>query len=292
MEYYMDRYMEYAKHIRKISDNTLTAYKRDIAGMVEFLKNHGIHDLNHVSFTVLNSYVLELERRGMATASVSRNISAVKSFFSYLYNEKMIENNPAVNIKPPKIVRRTPEILTVEEMDRLLSMPDETSHKGIRDKAMLELLYATGIKVSEIIRLRMKDVNLTMNFITCTDEGRERFVPFGNIAGSALLRYISEARKEFNPAEDYLFLNCDGYGMSRQGFWKIIKQYGKQCGFEDRINPHIFRNSFAAHMIQGGADLKSIQEMMGHADISTTQNYAGPVKAGISMVYAMSHPRK
>ena len=289
---YADNFIEYLINVKKTSGNTVAAYRRDIGKLIHYLENYGVESLEHVSFTILNSYVMGLERMGNATASISRNVSAMKSFFSYLFYEKIISNNPALNIKPPKIVRNRPEIITVEEMEKLLECPDMSTVKGIRDKAMLELLYATGIKVSEIINMTLKDVNLTMKFVTCADDERGRIIPFGSMAGIALKNYIDGARNNLNPEDDILFPNCDGKKMTRQGFWKIVKQYGRACGLEDRLTPHIFRNSFAAHMIEGGADLKSIQEMLGHADISTTQNYAAATHVGISSVYSSAHPRK
>ena len=292
MVQYADNFIEYLTNVKRTSPNTVAAYKRDIGKLVRYLEEYGVSNLDYVSFTILNSYVMGLERMGNATASISRNVSAMKSFFSYLYYEKVISNNPALNIKPPKIVRKQPEIITIEEMERLLECPDISNEKGMRDKAMLELLYATGIKVSEIITMTIKDVNLTMKFITCSDDERGRIIPFGNMAGIALKKYMEEVRPSFEPEDDILFPNCDGKKMTRQGFWKIIKSYGRKCGLEDRLTPHIFRNSFAAHMIEGGADLKSIQEMLGHADISTTQNYAMATHVGISSVYANAHPRK
>ncbi len=237
--------------------------------------------------------MLSLEKNGAATATVSRNVSVIKSFFAYLLRNKSIENEPSINLKAPKIVKRVPDILTIDEMDRLLAMPDTDSPKGLRDKAMLELLYATGLKVSELVNLRVDDINLETRTLRCCDGDKERHVPFGHTAQNAVRCYITAGRAKL--AEDkneYLFVNCDGNQMSRQGFWKIIKKYGELAGFGERLTPHIFRHSFAAHMIENGADLKSIQEMLGHSDISTTQIYSSFADNGISAVYEMAHPRK
>lgn len=296
MDSYVEMYIQYLQIVKKTSGNTVVSYRRDLDKLLTFLKNHGIDNLKRVTFTDLNSYILFLEKEGCATSTVSRTVSAIKSFFTYLFRERLIENDPAVNLKAPKIVRKVPDILTIEEMDRLLSIPDD-SDKGVRDKAMLELLYATGLKVSEIIAIKLDDINIPLRYIRFVDKDKvkERIVPFGEPAQRALNIYLNMAGElimsEKN-TEKYLFLNYAGEPMSRQGFWKIIKQYGEKAGFGDKITPHIFRHSFAAHMVGNGADLKSIQEMLGHADISTTQVYSSFVHTGISYVYDKSHPRR
>ena len=293
MENYLGQYIAYLQEERKTSGNTTAAYKRDLDKLVLFLEEHGISDWNKVSFTLLNSYILGLERNGAASATVSRNVSTIKSYFSYLFHMKLIDNEPSLNLKAPKITRKVPEILTIEEMDRLLDTPDLTTPKGIRDKAMLELLYATGIKVTEVISLKVSDINMAMNFITCMDGKKGRMIPFGRPAAKAVSEYLTKVRPEMASNDsDLLFVNCNGSGMSRQGFWKIIKGYGEICGFADRLTPHTFRHSFAAHMILNGADLKSVQEMLGHSDISTTQVYTSFMNSGINSVYANTHPRK
>lgn len=294
MDSYVERYILYLQSVKKTSDNTVAAYKRDLNKLMHFLAERNIDGFSMVTFTDLNSYILYLEKEGSASSTVSRNVSAIKSFFTYLFRMKIIENDPSLNLKAPKIVKKVPEILTVEEMDRLLSTPDN-SVKGIRDKAMLELLYATGLKVSEIISIKLDEINISLRYIRLMDVDKERIVPFGNHAKEAVELYLNNARSELKGDKDsggYLFLNYAGEPMSRQGFWKIIKHYGELAGFGERLTPHIFRHSFAAHMVENGADLKSLQEMLGHADISTTQIYSSFVHSGISSVYDKAHPRK
>ncbi len=292
MESFIEQYMMYLQEVKKTSKNTIAAYKRDLEKSRCFLMEHGIDDFDKVTFTDLNSYILSLEREGCASSTVSRNVSTLKSFFGYLFRMKMINNEPSMNLKAPKIEKKIPDILTIEEMDRLLSLPDD-SFKGIRDKAMLELLYATGLKVTEIVSLHIEDVNLSMRYVRLFDGERERYVPFGETAKKALDRYLTDARDHFiKTPVDWLFVNYTGEQMSRQGFWKTIKNYGEMGGFEGRLTPHTFRHSFAAHMVENGADLKSLQEMLGHADISTTQIYSSFVDSKISSVYTKSHPRK
>ncbi len=294
MDGYVEQYILYLQMVKKTSDNTVSAYKRDLNKLMQFFSERAVDDFGKVTFTDLNSYILALEKDGCASSTVSRNVSAIKSFFTYLFRMKIIENDPSVNLKAPKIVKKVPEILTVEEMDRLLSLPDD-SVKGIRDKAMLELLYAAGLKVSELISIKLGDINISIKYIRLSDEDRERIVPFNNSAKNALENYINNSRNRLlsdRDSQDVLFLNYTGEPMSRQGFWKIIKQYGEAAGLGEKLTPHIFRHSFAAHMVENGADLKSLQEMLGHSDISSTQIYSSFVHSGISAVYEKAHPRK
>lgn len=294
MESYVEQYILYLQRVKKTSENTVAAYKRDLNKLMQFLKEHAISDFGKATFTDLNSYILSLEKEGSASSTVSRNVSTIKSFFTYMLRMKIIENDPSVNLKAPKIVKKVPDVLTVEEMDRLLSLPDD-SVKGIRDKAMLELLYATGLKVSELISVKLSEINTPMRFIRLADGEKERIVPFNTSAKNAVENYINNSRSELlseRDSQDVLFLNYTGEPMSRQGFWKIIKQYGELAGFGEKLTPHIFRHSFAAHMVENGADLKSLQEMLGHSDISTTQIYSSFSHSGISAVYEKAHPRR
>ena len=202
--------------------------------------------------------------------------------------------NPTDGLKPPKVEKKTPETLTVEEVNLLLDQPSGDSPKEIRDKAMLELLYATGIRVSELIGLKISDVNLSTSSITCKHGSSERSIPFSNTAKAAITKYLKDTRSAMvdDNAGDILFTNCSGQPMSRQGFWKLIKYYGNKAGIEKDITPHTLRHSFAAHLVENGADLKSVQEMIGHSDISTTQIYADLSNSKIREVYAKAHPRK
>lgn len=291
MEKVIDGYGAYLKLEKNISDNTLEAYRLDLNRLVIFLEAIGIFSFDRVSFTHLNSYVLQLEKEKKSSATVSRSISAMKTFFAWMYEHKMINTDPSRNLKPPKIMKKAPEILTVSQVEEFLSLPDENSKKGVRDKAMLELLYGTGIKVSELVSVNVQDVDLFLKTLTVRDDNRERMVRFGNPAKNALEKYMEIVRPGIVVHdEDRLFVNMTGTAMSRQGFWKIVKKYADETDFADKITPHVFRHSFAVHMLENGADLRSIQEILGHESISTTQMYAAyiPKKKELEDM----HPRK
>lgn len=217
----------------------------------------------------------------------------MKAFFQYLMVQNYVNQNVTDGLKAPKIEKKAPVILSMEETSRLLDQPNGNTPKELRDHAMLELLYATGIRVSELISLKLSDMNLKLEYITCKDAHKERIIPFGEVAKEALQHYLEEGRSYLVSEEgsEYLFTNCSGKEMSRQGFWKLIKAYGKKAGIETEITPHMLRHSFAAHLVSNGADLKAVQEMLGHADISTTQIYAQMKQSRIREVYAKAHPR-
>ena len=229
----------------------------------------------------------------MSTATVSRNIASIKAFFIFLLRKGDITEDPSEVLKPPKIEKKTPVILTTEEVNLLLEQPGGKTPKDIRDKAMLELLYATGIRVSELINLRMKDVNLSLDYIQCKDSNNDRVIPFTKETKQALEDYINNAREALcNGDQDYLFTNCQGSPMTRQGFWKIIKYYSGKAGIKKDITPHTIRHSFAMHLVNNGADLKAVQEMLGHSDISTTQIYVkANANSKLKEVYEKAHPR-
>lgn len=257
------------------------------------MKGQGITKVSEITVTHLHSYILYLEKNNFAAATISRNIASIKAFYHYLFKEGKVSEDISEALKPPKIEKKIPEILSEEQVNRLLEQPGMGSPKEIRDKAMLELLYATGIRVTELISLKVTDVNLKLGFIVCRDNNKERVVPFGKEAKNALLRYLESARRDMieNEEEDTLFVNYSGQPMSRQGFWKLIKYYAKKAGIEEDITPHTLRHSFAAHLVENGADLRSVQEMLGHSDISTTQIYAAMNHNHIREVYAKAHPR-
>ena len=287
------RFAEYLEAEKHASENTRVSYQRDLMQMAAFLEGMGIRGAVAGSArTALNSYVLMLEKEGKAASTVSRNLASMKAFFGYEFKRGRIRKDP-VRIHPcPQDRKKAPVILTVEEVDRLLAQPSGDSAKEIRDKAMLELLYATGIRVSELIHLELSDVNMAVGFITCRDEYKERAVPFGRVAKEALLRYLETARPALvkDGAAPWLFINCSGGLMSRQGFWKIVKYYGEKAGIQEDITPHTLRHSFAAHLIGGGADVKAVQTMMGHADPATTQMYAA--YAGLCRTGREAHHRR
>lgn len=291
MEEQVEVYIDYLNNVKHSSKNTVASYKRDLQKMVQYFLNTGINDVKDVTSTFLGSYVLFLEKQGMSSATVSRNIASIKSFFMFLFRQGEIKNNPAERLKPPKIEKKIPEILTIEEVNRLLEQPFKDTPKEIRDKAMLELLYATGMRVSELISLKISDVNLSMSFIQCHDNGKDRIIPIENAARTALEHYINDVRAKLCRNSNYLFTNCKGEPMSRQGFWKIIKAYAGKAGIDKDITPHMIRHSFAAHLVNNGADLRAVQEMLGHSAISTTQIYLKGRKSKLKEVYDKAHPR-
>lgn len=261
--------------------------------MERFLTARGITEAEQVSASDLEAYIQDLNANGFKAATVSRNIASMKAFFGYAVKELGLKEDPSTGLKSPKIEKKMPEILTMEEVVRLLEQPKGDTPKEIRDKAMLELLYATGIRVSELIGLQVSDVNMQMNYILCRDANKERVIPFGNEARHALIRYLESSRNVMveDPSSPILFANCSGQKMSRQGFWKLIKYYAKKAGITSDITPHTLRHSFAAHLVENGADLRSVQEMLGHSDISTTQIYASMNHNRIREVYTRAHPR-
>ena len=295
MDEAIQKFIRYYHKIKKSSGNTEVSYKRDLDKLKDYLQTVAhIDSWESVTETTLNSYILHLEGMNYASSSISRSIASIRAFFQYLEKKNLVSGNPAESLKPPKIEKKAPQILGVSEVEKLLAQPDTETPKGIRDSAMLELLYATGMRVSELINLRMTDINLPMCYLTCIDRKTERIIPFGNTAKKALTRYFDKARPALTKDRsiDYVFTNCSGSQMSRQGFWKVLKGYAAEAGIEADITPHTLRHSFATHMIQNGADLKSLQEMLGHSDISTTQVYVDITLTHIRDVYNKSHPRK
>ena len=290
----IQEFIDYLHNTRGTSKNTEVSYERDLKKLEQYLTEEGIETGEQVTSTVLNSYVLYMERRNFAASSISRSIASIRAFFQFLCQKDGWKENPAEKLKAPKIEKKLPDILTIEEVDLLLRQPKGNTAKGIRDKAMLELLYATGIRVSELISLKINNINLRLGYLTCSGGGRERVIPFGTTARQALENYLVKSREQLlgEGKSDFLFLNCSGKSMSRQGFWKVLKGYAASAGIQQDITPHTLRHSFAAHLVQNGADLKSVQEMMGHSDISTTQIYMNMNIHKIRDVYMKAHPRK
>lgn len=293
MEKEIQQFISYLHNVKKTSNNTEQSYRRDLTKAQHFLEENGITDVEKITESDLKSYVLYLEKNKFATATVSRNIASIKAFFHFLCEEGICGEDISTGLKAPKIKKKIPEILSTDEVVRLLEQPSKDTTKEIRDKAMLELLYATGIRVTELITLKVHDINLQIGYILCRDAHKERVIPFGNAAKAALTQYLDEARSEMleDQQSDVLFVNCSGKPMSRQGFWKLIKYYAKRAGITSDITPHTLRHSFAAHLVENGADLRSVQEMLGHSDISTTQIYANMNHNRIREVYAKAHPR-
>ena len=290
---YFNRFKNYLENVKKASSNTLSSYLRDIRQFGEYLESHEDIDYSEADEEVLGNYIDMLRSSGKSVATVSRNIASLKCFYSFLVSQKMAESNPTGKLVPDKASQKLPQILTSKEVELLLEQPECNDLKGYRDKAMLELLYATGIRVSELISLNVTDLNLTGGFVRCVNHDKERFIPLYPAAVKALTEYMDFVRPQMIAHEDEqsLFVNVNGERMSRQGFWKIIKSYQVKAHIEKDITPHTLRHSFAAHLLENGADLRSIQEMLGHADISSTQIYSQLVKKQLKDVYKKSHPR-
>lgn len=293
MENVIDGFISYLHKVKNTSTNTELSYKRDLKKVVVFMQQNGISDFSQVTKEDLIAYKNEMEENHFAAASISRTVASLKALYHYMCQEGIVSEDISDVLKAPKIEKKMPEILTTQEVECLLEQPAGASSKEIRDKAMLELLYATGIRVTELINLKISEVNIPMSFILCRDANKERVIPFGTAAKRALVRYIESARQRMLEDEksEILFVNCSGQPMSRQGFWKLIKFYSKKAGITTDITPHTLRHSFAAHLVENGADLRSVQEMLGHSDISTTQIYANMNHKKLREVYAKAHPR-
>jgi len=289
---YLIGYEEWLSKEKKASSNTLSSYLRDVRQFSLWLEKEGIA-LPQAVQSDIKRYVSHLGKKGKSNSTIVRSVASLKSFYNYLLVIHVISINPAKGFSPTRIERKLPAILSSKEVDLFLDQPDTTDSKGCRDKAMLEALYATGIRVSELISLNIRDVNLSVGFIRCVGQQKERIVPLYRTAIKALSVYINEVRPQLldDPQEDALFVNMSGERMSRQGFWKIVKYYQEKAGIKKDITPHTLRHSFAAHLLENGADLKSIQEMLGHADISSTQIYAQVVNQKLRDVYSKAHPR-
>ena len=318
MEQCIADFTAYLRNEKKSPENTVLSYSRDLKGFCRFMQEAGVSDAAKVNRTNVMAYVYELEKQKKneqrilgeirllkeqnvdelqkqkkAGATVSRNIASIRSFYQFLQKKGMVTENPAADIELPKVEKKAPEILSLEKVELLLEQPRGEEDKEVRDKAMLELLYATGIRVTELISLKVSDLNLPLEYIHCGSEAKSRIIPIGAQAKASLHKYMERVREHMIsvPEEEALFVNCNGRPMTRQGFWKIIKSYARRAGIEEDITPHILRHSFAAHLIENGADLRSVQEMLGHSDISTTQIYTKLTNQKLKNVYAKTHPR-
>ena len=290
---YIADYRTWLQEEKHASDNTLSSYLRDINQFKTWLLGAGSPDLRRVKKDTINEYMLYLSGAGKSPATITRCTASLKSFYAYMLGRGAVKTNPAKNIAALKVERKCPEILTSKEVELFLEQPKCVDEKGYRDHAMLELLYATGIRVSELIGLDVGDVNLEGGFIRCRSKTRERIIPLYRTAIKALRDYITDIRPRIisGPDEQALFVNMNGGRMSHQGFWKIIKYYQEKAEISKDITPHTLRHSFAVHLLENGADLRSIQEMLGHADISSTQIYAHIIKKHLKDVYQKAHPR-
>lgn len=294
MEEWIRRFVEYLAVERGLSENTLYSYERDLHTFHSYLKKRGHESLETVARHHISAYLGHLQEIGRANSTISRNLASIRSFFHFLIYERVITQDPTVHVETPKIEKRLPRVLTTEEVERLLKAPDQKTPSGLRDYAMLELLYATGIRVSELVSLDYTDVHISGGFLRCMGKGgKERIIPIGEYALHALHTYLEVARPTFvrHAEVNSLFLNHHGAQMSRQGFWKILKKYAQESKIVKDITPHTLRHSFATHLLERGADLRAVQEMLGHADISTTQIYTHVTKGRLKEIYASAHPR-
>ena len=287
------RYGAYLADEKHASQNTISSYLRDVNQFADYLTEHRECEIRAALPEMVRDYMGWMQGRGKSAASVTRFLASIKSFYNFLQSRGDIAANPAKGITADRAERKYPEILTAKEVELFLEQPQCVDAKGFRDHAMLELLYATGIRVSELISLDMDDLNLAAGFIRCACRGKERIIPLYHGAIKALQDYTRDIRPQLvaDQAETALFVNMNGDRMSRQGFWKIIKYYQEKAGIEKDITPHTLRHSFAVHLLENGADLRSIQEMLGHADISSTQIYTHVVKRQLKDVYHKAHPR-
>ncbi|MCL1829021.1 MAG: site-specific tyrosine recombinase XerD [Oscillospiraceae bacterium] len=288
-----DEYENYLTNEKKATKNTLSSYLRDIRQFGSYLEKRTECSYEEAGENELKDYITWLKSEGKSVSSVSRALSSIKNFYAYLEASGSVSKNPAEKIVSDKTAQKLPQVLTGAEVELLLEQPECNDLKGYRDKAMLELLYATGIRVSELTALDLDDVNITAGVIKCRGRDKERFIPLYPAAIRALSEYIEYVRPRMiaGPSEASLFVNINGERMSRQGFWKIIKTYQAKAKIEKDITPHMLRHSFATHLLENGADLRSIQEMLGHADISSTQIYSQLVKKQLKEIYNKAHPR-
>lgn len=287
------QFSDYLKNERKSSDNTISSYMRDMRQLGEYLDEHNMPNLLDAGEKELGLYVDWLRHIGKSPATISRCIATFKCFYKHFFAIGQIVQNPAASLISEKLEKKLPQILTSKEVELLLEQPECTDAKGYRDRAMLELLYATGIRVTELISLNVSDVNLPLGIIRCRKKDKERTIPLYSKAVKALAEYVEFIRPNMIASENEqaLFVNVNGARMTRQGFWKIVKHYQAKAHIDKDITPHTLRHSFAAHLLENGADLHSIQEMLGHSDLSSTQIYAHLVKKQIKDVYNKAHPR-
>ena len=292
MEKQVKLFLDFLKDDKKLSDNTLQSYRRDIEQYEKYVSDNKINYLKVTEETILE-YMEYLREENKKESTISRSLASIRSFYQYLIRVKKIKKDPTMTIESPKINKRTPNILTSKEVELLLDQPKDVDLKGTRDKAMLEFAYATGMRVTEMISLDIDDVKLDEGYVVCRGRSKSRNIPLGSMSLKALKEYIDDARPYLirDESEEALFVNVNGTRLTRQGFWKIVKYYKEQAHIEKDITPHVLRHSFATHLLQNGADLKAIQTMLGHSDISSTQVYMQFQDEGLKEIYKKAHPR-
>jgi len=293
MEALIQQFIGFLEKDKTLSLNTLQSYKRDIEQYAAYLSGLKLDGFERTNQMTIITYLLHLKKKGRATSTISRNLASIRSFYQYITRLRLIDEDPTKDLESPKIEKKLPQILSTQEVELLLEQPKCVDLKGYRDKAMLELLYATGIRVSELIYLDLADLNMETCYARCSKGSRQRLIPVGSLALNALKEYLSKARSYLvkDSSNEALFVNINGKRLTRQGFWKIIKQYRNQANIIKDITPHTLRHSFATHLLENGADLRSVQEMLGHSDISSTQIYTQLARNRIKEVYKRTHPR-
>ncbi len=292
MEKQIKLFLEFLENDKKLSANTLQSYKRDITQYQEYIDKNGLNYLK-INHEEIDKYFESLKDMNKKTSTISRNLATIRSFYQFLLRTKKIKKDPTIGVQSPKVEKKVPSILTSKEVELLLEQPKSIDLKGIRDKAMLEFAYATGMRVTEIISLNISDVNLDQSYVVCNAGFKKRNIPLGSISLKALKDYIEKARPILIKDENVsaLFVNINGKRLTRQGFWKIVKFYKEQAHITKDITPHVLRHSFATHLLQNGADLKAIQTMLGHSDISSTQVYMQFQNENLKDIYKKAHPR-
>ena len=292
MEKQIKSFLEFLQNDKKLSDNTLQSYQRDIMQFEEYVEKNRINYAK-MSQEDMKEYLADLQEIGKKTSTISRNLASLRSFYQFLIRSRKVKRDPTEDIQSPKVEKRVPSVLTSQEVELLLEQPKDVDLKGTRDKAMLELAYATGMRVTEIISLNIEDVNIEEGFVICKQGTKQRNIPLGSLSLKAVKEYVEEARPVLikNEKEQALFVNINGKRLTRQGFWKIVKYYKEQAHITKDITPHVLRHSFATHLLQNGADLKAIQTMLGHSDISSTQVYMQFQDPGLKDIYQKAHPR-
>ena len=295
MERWLEEFIHYLAVERGLAQNTLASYRIDLSQYLDHLKKQGVTSLGQADRNHILSHLYSLQKEGKAPSTISRHLAALKHFYRFLLSDGLVTEDITINLESPKLAQRLPQVLSTGEVEVLLSQPQLSDPAGMRDKAMLELIYATGIRVSELVSLNLPDVQLEMGYIRCLGKGaKERIIPLGSVAVQYVEEYLSRSRVKLTkgkPEHQALFVNVQGKRLTRQGFWKIIKKYAREGKIDKPITPHTLRHSFATHLLENGADLRSVQEMLGHADISTTQIYTHLTKIRLREVYNNAHPR-
>lgn len=291
----VDTYLDYLRDVRRMAPNTIASYRRDLASLVAFAEQKG-RAVDGLDRRELEAFVRQLMTGGLAPRSVARAIACIRGYYKFLLLEKRLTADPAADLRAPRAWPALPRYLDLAQVDRLLAQPDTATPRGLRDKALIELLYATGLRVTELLSLKPADVNLDGGYLTCIGKGdKQRIVPLGHAAADWVRRYLAEGRPGLLKTRKtpWLFVNAKGgTRLSRVGFWKILKEYGTKAGVPPGLSPHMLRHSFATHLLERGADLRAIQMMLGHADLSTTQIYTHVLEARLRAVYDQFHPRK